>query len=642
MMPLVTHARRGARLAWLQVLRALKAAYWDLPIALWTRILWSNRPLHQRLHVLAWPWLVTAFAFGVPAAVLAQVNRQGPAYVWRLAYRVLAPVIRAEQAALATLGASLRAVLQPWTVGSLGELVASVVTTMVLAFVLSLSLGGPAWAGISWWRRRGGPPEQVCGRKVRDVARSELPLRREMAQAEKAWCVGVSATGQRPLNLGWEERNGHLWLAGGTGVGKTQSALLPLARSDIQAGRTLVFIDGKGDPGVAGALWSMAQAAGRAGDFKYLDLRHPDCSCTYSPFLTGTGDQQADRIMAALRWGNEYYRAQSHAVLLRVMRALESSGFPYSLDDVRAAVSSPACLRALVQLTRDAERQAELASVAQEWKTIFPDTAGMRAQLDAILSTNYGALLSAPQPDVVMADVFRSRSIVYFALPVASYPEAAALVAKLVLGDLNGVAGMVEDGQVPRAPAAIVVDEFAAFATPDFINLLNKGRSAGMGITICHQAMRSDLLEAGRGFEDQVSSNTNVKICMRQEGDAEYFANLLGTRRVEKRTEQTEATLLGESRSGLGSVREVDEYLVSPNILRSLKRGRAVVKVNHPRRRVDALVLDFVDTSSFKPYVPAPRVRPPQFGINLRARAGLLGEGAPCPNAPPTSPFEGA
>lgn len=642
MTPFVTHARQFARSVWRQVVRALKAGYWDLPIALWSRVLWGSRPLHQRLYILLWPWLVAVLLIGVPAAIHAEKSRSAPALAWRLAYRMLHPLIQVEQAALSTLRSCLLLLLRPWTASTPGELAVAIAIVMGSALAASLSLGGPVWAVIIAWRSRDGAPAQVCGRGIREVSLRVLPREREQAQAQKAWCVGLSATGREPLRLGWEARNSHVWITGATGVGKTQSALLPLARSDIQAGRTLVFIDGKGDRLVAAALWSMAQAAGRAGDFRYFDLRRPECSSTYSPFLSGTGDEQADRIMGALRWENEYYRAQSHAVLLRVMRALESTGLPYSLDHVRAATSDLDSLRRLIELTPDPERQAELASVAQGWKSLHVETAGMRAQLDALLLTNFGALLAAPQPDIIMTEVFGSRSIVYFALPVARFPVTAPLIAKLIIGDLNGVAGMVEDRQVTKAPAAIVIDEFAAFAMPDFINLLNKARSADMGITICHQAMRSDLLAAGPGFEGQVSSNTNVKICMRQGEDAEYFANLLGTRRVEKRTDQTEATLLGEGKSGLGSVREADEYLVSPNVIRSLGRGRAVVRVDQPRLRVDALVLDFVDTSSLRPFEPVPQIRPPQVGIDLHGRARPSSGVAPCRVIPPVSPFEGA
>lgn len=51
-----------------------------------------------------------------------------------------------------------------------------------------------------------------------------------------------------------------------------------------------------------------------------------------------------------------------------------------------------------------------------------------------------------------------------------------------------------------------------------------------------------------------MADNTNIKIYLRQSEDAEYVAGLAGTRSIVKRTEQTQATQLGEDLTGL------DEY----------------------------------------------------------------------------------
>jgi hypothetical protein len=58
-----------------------------------------------------------------------------------------------------------------------------------------------------------------------------------------------------------------------------------------------------------------------------------------APAAPSAANEQVDKIMAALRWDNEFYRAQSKAVLLRVLRSLNETGLPYSLDDVLAAAA---------------------------------------------------------------------------------------------------------------------------------------------------------------------------------------------------------------------------------------------------------------------------------------------------------------
>ena len=83
--------------------------------------------------------------------------------------------------------------------------------------------------------------------------------------------------------------------------GEDQSVLLPALRSDIRAGRAVVFIDGKGDHSTLSAVSAMAREAGREGDFRYFDLRRPDASHSYSPLLRGSANEQLDKLMAALR-----------------------------------------------------------------------------------------------------------------------------------------------------------------------------------------------------------------------------------------------------------------------------------------------------------------------------------------------------
>lgn len=79
-----------------------------------------------------------------------------------------------------------------------------------------------------------------------------------------------------------------------------------------------------------------------------------------------------------------------------------------------------------------------------------------------LLSTDFGELLATAAPTLDLAEVYASRSIVYFALPVARFPETAPLVAKLIIADLNAVAGLVQDGTLRESFASVVIDEFAA------------------------------------------------------------------------------------------------------------------------------------------------------------------------------------
>lgn len=543
---------------------------------------------------------------------------------------------------------------RPGALRSIGEMfVRNVFTAFAFLyaapFLISLVYLGPLWAALAHWKGLRTPIATVAGRAVTvgaiKRACAQFPTWRVSADRSRTWFAGASATGRGPLLIGTDARVTHTWVVGATGTGKTQSVLLPMLRSDVLAGRAVVFIDGKGDRETIAAVWDLAKRAGREGDFRYFDLRAPGQSDSYSPLLSGTANEQCDRIMAALRWDNEYYRSQSQSVLLDVLRALSASGHPYTLDDVLVALCDLAAVRALATLVTG-EEQAALEALAARWKDYQVETSGLRAQLKVLLSSDYGELLKEAAPTLDLAEVYRDRRIVYFALPVARFPETAPLVAKLIIGDLNAVAGRVQDGELAKESIAVVVDEFASFAMPSFVDLLNKARSAGMAITIAHQSMRGDLATAGDGYADRVADNTNIKVCLRQSEDAEYVAGLGGTYHTAKRTEQTQDSIVGQQFTGLGSIREVDEYVVSPNVIRELPPGWAVVKMNQPTSYLDLVALDFVSIAGLPPYVPPARAVRSGDGLGLRVRALASGMGPTARERPfpphPQPTFDGA
>jgi TraM recognition site of TraD and TraG len=643
--------RNGALDALARMAGVVRRLYVDMPLAVWGWV-WNRRlKLGTRVRFIFFPWILAGFLVALPNGFLLLVERgeveATPPVRW--AVRLVRPLVQRQHAVVERATRGFKALARPVPApGSRALPTIAISWAMALLAVsaavlpIEIVLGGPLWVLWLVWRRGGRHIPVVSGRQVRMPTLDRHQALRARAQKKEEWFIGASATGRGPVQVGTGARLTHTWVVGGTGTGKTLSVLLPQLAHDIQAGRPVVFIDGKGDRETAAAIFDMAQRAGRQTDFRFFDLRRPAESCTYSPLLAGSPNEQADKIMAALRWDNEYYRSQSHAVLIRVLRAMKVTGLPYTLDDVVAAMSDLGALRALAAVVNDPIRQAELDSVAGRWKEYQLETAGMRAQLETLLMSDFGELLVAAQPDLSLAEAYRCGQVVYFALPVARFPETAPLVAKLIIGDLNGVAGMIQDGELHKGFASIVIDEFAAFAMPLFIDLLNKARSAGMAITIAHQSMRSDLARAGEGYAGQVADNTNIKICLRQSEDAEYFAGLAGTRSIVKRTEQTEATLLGEDPTGLGSARDADEYQVSPNLIRELPPGVAVVKIDQPVRHLDMVAFDFLDTAAVPPFRPEPQSRPTQFGLDLRRRAVGGGRGVAVAGQPPPPSFEGA
>ena len=62
---------------------------------------------------------------------------------------------------------------------------------------------------------------------------------------------------------------------------------------------------------------------------------------------------------------------------------------------------------------------------------------------------------------------------------------------------------------------------------------------------------------------------------------ADYFSNSFGTNTTEKVTERQQTSLLGNSKTGEGSVREVEEFKVHPNEIKGLGVGQGFVTIPH-------------------------------------------------------------
>ena len=87
-----------------------------------------------------------------------------------------------------------------------------------------------------------------------------------------------------------------------------------------------------------------------------------------------------------------------------------------------------------------------------------------------------------------------------------------------------------------------------------FGSLLNKSRSANIGVVFSHQSM-GDIDRVSQAFRNVLLSKTNVKCVMRtiEPETCEYFARTFGTKESEKLTNRQHKRMLGHQNTGDGS-----------------------------------------------------------------------------------------
>ena len=123
-----------------------------------------------------------------------------------------------------------------------------------------------------------------------------------------------------------------------------------------------------------------------------------------------------------------------------------------------------------------------------------------------------------------------------------------------------------------------ILDDFQDYIYEGFGTLLNKSRSANVGVLFVHQAL-GDLSKVSEAFKNVVLTNTNVKIVMRMNDPetCDHFAKTFGTKTTTKITEKTK----DGSATGDGSMRDVEEFNYHPNVFKRLGTGHGVVSIPH-------------------------------------------------------------
>lgn len=125
---------------------------------------------------------------------------------------------------------------------------------------------------------------------------------------------------------------------------------------------------------------------------------------------------------------------------------------------------------------------------------------------------------------------------------------------------------------------SVILDDFQDYIYEGFGALLNKSRSANVGVVFSHQAL-GDLDKVSNAFRNIVLTNTNIKIIMRMNDPetCDHFAKTFGTKTITKVTQKTKDGGV----TGDGSVRDVEQFNFHPNVFKKLGTGCGVMSIPH-------------------------------------------------------------
>lgn len=387
------------------------------------------------------------------------------------------------------------------------------------------------------------------------------------------------------VHIKTRQRAMHTQVIGTTNAGKTESVILPWAIQDIEQGRGLILIDGKSDRSLLYKLWAYTAKYERQKDFRLFSLSSLDESHQFNPLLGGSPEEVAERVFNSFEFENEYYRSVQFEIFAQVMRIFSESKEPPTFLKVFEAISTPNKLKALAEKSQNqglknwAKHYAGLPAT-----DIAQRTSGLTAALSHFAFGKKAALFNTEIPSINLDEALKENLIVYFQLPVMLSPFMGRASGKMILQCLqSAVANRHRGEDRDHKFYSVFLDDFSEYLYPGFVTILNKSRSANVGIVFAHQAL-GDIKTMGDAIANSILTNANLKVFMRGNDpeSAEYFSKVIGTVKSIKYTSRTKRGILQQEDTGDASAREVDEFIVHPNRFKNeLGVGQAVMVIPH-------------------------------------------------------------
>lgn len=162
------------------------------------------------------------------------------------------------------------------------------------------------------------------------------------------------------------------------------------------------------------------------------------------------------------------------------------------------------------------------------------------------------------------------------------------MIGKFLLQDLKMVSARIDSElrKEERKPFTVIIDEFADLAQEDFIGFLDRARSSKISIVVAHQEI-CDLQRISPEFAGRLMGNTSTLYAFLQKRpeSAELISSIAGTRKAWKETLQSQKLLFFDFPTGGKSLREVEEFNIHPNLVKSLGVGKCVCIKKYPTSR---------------------------------------------------------
>ena len=161
-------------------------------------------------------------------------------------------------------------------------------------------------------------------------------------------------------------------------------------------------------------------------------------------------------------------------------------------------------------------------------------TAALQPRLALLSNTDLASLLSDSTRSITVRKIVEQQGILYAALNALGDSQLCAELGKLIMADLRAAAGTINARNViplkyrqagmavdpaalrrPPARVSIIIDEASEIIDQSTVQILNKGRSCGMAVTLATQSYADLAARLGHDGAQQTAANCNTLISLR-------------------------------------------------------------------------------------------------------------------------------
>lgn len=339
----------------------------------------------------------------------------------------------------------------------------------------------------------------------------------------------------------------HTMVTGTSGSGKTVTLKSMMTR-DIEHGTTIFIIDCKKDPEVAEFVSRLAKQYGRnfyhySADLPYRIQGNPAGPSSYDPISGLSPDKRVDMFLNIRKWdaSASVYRGYQQSFLSKVFATMDVAERYGVLDGIKEIDTTQGEMWTFTQLLdknmfnrvavamnkiddprasfvrqQVSELNAALspsASRTDRGKNMSRAQVELQSTLSSLMVSQYGRWLKGGDGggSGKIIDISELSStggnVVLFSIDAAKEGDTGSTIGSLICTDL---ANMTETrkNRGQSNPVSVYIDEFQSLPPDCVKSMIQKARSAGVGLTLAFQSLK------------QISSDT---------GDDSYIKSLLDT-----------------------------------------------------------------------------------------------------------------